>query len=123
MEEQIVKYLKELDPDTEIILNSRKIIPPMELDIYLPEYKLAIEVDGLMFHSRGISQHSIFNKPYFPKNKHLEKLVDSIDTGNRQAVIFLNKRLKKTGLFEILNNYTDNLFKYNFRFLSVGINN
>jgi len=32
-------------------VNIRSIIPPYELDIYLPEYKLAIEVNGVWFHS------------------------------------------------------------------------
>lgn len=34
-----------------IIENSRKIISPKELDIYLPELKLAIEFNGIYFHS------------------------------------------------------------------------
>jgi len=35
---------------TEIITNSRTIIPPKEIDIYLPEYKLAIEFNGVYWH-------------------------------------------------------------------------
>jgi very-short-patch-repair endonuclease len=34
-----------------IITNSRQIISPLELDIYLPDNKLAIEFDGLYWHS------------------------------------------------------------------------
>jgi len=34
-----------------ILLNSRKIIKPYELDIYLPDLKLAFEYNGLFFHS------------------------------------------------------------------------
>lgn len=40
---------------------SRKIIPPYELDVYLPEKKFAIEYDGLHWHSeengRGMNYH------------------------------------------------------------------
>ncbi len=32
-------------------MNGRKIIPPYEIDIYLPEYKLAVEFNGLYWHS------------------------------------------------------------------------
>lgn len=32
------------------IINDRKIIHPLELDFYLPDYKLAIEMNGVYFH-------------------------------------------------------------------------
>jgi very-short-patch-repair endonuclease len=47
----------------EIITNSKLIINPLELDIYLPELKLAIEFNGLYWHS----------ELYKEKNYHLEK--------------------------------------------------
>jgi hypothetical protein len=46
-----------------MLLETREIIPPYELDIYIPELKLAIEFDGLYWHS---------NK-FVPKNYHLNK--------------------------------------------------
>jgi hypothetical protein len=36
--------------DNKIILNSRSIIPPLELDIYLPDLNLAFEFNGLFWH-------------------------------------------------------------------------
>ena len=42
-----------------------------ELDIYIPDYNLAIEYDGLMFHSEGKKTHPKFDGP--DKNYHLEK--------------------------------------------------
>ena len=42
-----------------------------ELDIYLPDYNLAIEYDGVMFHSEGKFIHPKFNGP--DKNYHLNK--------------------------------------------------
>jgi len=44
--------------------NTRKIIPPYEIDIFLPNEKLAIEYNGLLWHSE------LFNKD---KNYHLKK--------------------------------------------------
>lgn len=58
---------------TNKILNDRSVISPYELDIVLPDYKLAIEYDGLLYHSQGISSHQRFNTPDFDKNYHLEK--------------------------------------------------
>jgi hypothetical protein len=72
-EQEIIKFIKGLVPDASIIINSRKIISPYELDIYLPEYNLAIEYNGLMFHSSGISKYPLFNNPDFDKNYHLKK--------------------------------------------------
>ena len=64
-------------PTENKILNYRKLIFPQEVDIYLPDIKLAIEYDGLMFHSQGKSKYSIFKG--VPENYHLEKtnLVES----------------------------------------------
>jgi len=47
----------------EILLNSRNIIKPYELDIYIPELKLAFEYNGLYWHS---DEHK-------DKNYHLNK--------------------------------------------------
>ena len=35
----------------DIIFNNRRIIKPLELDIYIPDKNFAIEYDGIMFHS------------------------------------------------------------------------
>ena len=47
----------------EIISNSKKIISPLELDIYIPEHNIAIEYNGLYWHS----------ELYKPSNYHLNK--------------------------------------------------
>ena len=49
-EKEISDYVKSIY-SREIIENSRKIIYPYELDIYLPELNLAIEYNGLYWHS------------------------------------------------------------------------
>jgi hypothetical protein len=36
---------------TDVCVNSRKIIAPQEIDIYLPEYRLGIEFNGIYWHS------------------------------------------------------------------------
>ena len=49
-EKQLVKYI-ETKYNTEIITSNRSIIKPYELDIYLPEYNLAIEFNGIFWHN------------------------------------------------------------------------
>lgn len=47
---EVIDYIKNII-NTEIIQNTRKIINPLELDIYIPEYNIAIECNGLHWHS------------------------------------------------------------------------
>ena len=61
-EKQLLDFIKE-NYDGEIISNSRKIINPYEIDIYLPELNLAYEFNGLYWH----------NELYKDKNYHQMK--------------------------------------------------
>lgn len=58
---EIKTFIKSLD--VKIIENTRKIIKSFELDIYLPDHKIAIEYNGLYWHS----------EIYKDKNYHLNK--------------------------------------------------
>jgi len=48
-ETEIINFIKNLGFG--IISNTRKLIPPYELDIYIPDKKIAIEHNGLFWHS------------------------------------------------------------------------
>jgi hypothetical protein len=61
-ENQILQIIKE-SYNGEILTNIRNIISPYELDIYLPELKLAFEFNGLYWH----------NELYRDKNYHFDK--------------------------------------------------
>jgi len=50
IEKQLLNFIKENYKD-EIVENSKKIIKPYELDIYLPDLKLAFEFNGLYWHN------------------------------------------------------------------------
>lgn len=59
---EVLDYVKEIY--TGNILNgknTRKIIPPQELDIYIPELKLGIEFDGLFWHSEYMGKDSNYH--------------------------------------------------------------
>lgn len=49
-EKELVDYIKSLYSG-QIIENSRSVISPLELDIYLPELKLAFEFNGIYWHN------------------------------------------------------------------------
>jgi len=73
-EEEITEYILSLNPNIKIIKNSRDIIKPLELDIYLPEYNLAIEYNGLYWHSYGLNNINESQSDYlFQRSRHKEK--------------------------------------------------
>jgi len=59
LEIQLQNFIKE-NYNNEILINSKSIINPYELDIYIPELKLAFEFNGLFWHNennRGDTYH------------------------------------------------------------------
>ena len=62
MELDLLKFIQD-NYTGEIITNTKSIIGPTELDIYLPELKLAIEFNGLYWHSE------LHKDKYFHLNK------------------------------------------------------
>jgi hypothetical protein len=63
IEEEIFNFIKSLGISA--VQRIRSIIPPKELDIYIPEKQIAIEFNGLIWHSERFG-----NKP---KTYHIEK--------------------------------------------------
>lgn len=47
---EIIEFIKQ-NCDHKIIINTKNIIKPYELDIYIPDLNLAIELDGIFWHS------------------------------------------------------------------------
>lgn len=69
-----------------IFENSRKVIPPYELDAYIPEKKLAFEFDGLFWHSNEVLTN---------ENYHLNKTILCENLGIQLVHIFENEWLQK----------------------------
>jgi len=72
---------------TSIITNTRSIIPPYELDIFCKDYSLAIEIDGLYWHSHDKLKD---------KNYHLNKTNMCSDKGIHLLHIFENEWVDHT---------------------------
>jgi len=94
-EEEIFNYIKEIY-NGDIIKNTRKIIAPMELDLYIPKLKLAIEYNGIYW-------HSIKHKP---KSYHYNKSIMCKNLGIRLLHIYEFETLEeiKQQLYNIINN-------------------
>jgi len=81
-EVEIVNYLKSLGVDR-IIQNSRSILPSRkELDIYLPDYNIAIEFNGIYWHHEDIQHIS--------RNYHKQKFDEAEQLGIQLITIFSN---------------------------------
>lgn len=70
---------------------SRKIIAPFELDIYIPEKNLAIEFNGIYWHSSGSKEEDIHKRNY-----HLNKTELCESKGIQLLHIFENEWLDNT---------------------------
>lgn len=74
-----------------IIQHDRSTINPLELDLYLPKYNLAIEFNGLMWHSFGTGET-------WEKINNIEKEDKSIHLKKTQ--LCLNKNIQLLQIFE-----------------------
>ena len=89
-EKEIAAFVSE-NIDTCIHTNTRAIITPLELDIYLPDHKLAIEYCGLYWHS---TVHK-------PNNYHANKLKQCNDKGIRLITIFEDEWIYHSDLVKL----------------------
>lgn len=94
---EIYEFISEIYTGT-ILRNDRKVISPKELDIVLPDIKLAIEYHGLFWHSER----------YVPRQYHSEKLDLATAAGYRLIQVFedewqTKKDIVKSKLHSILN--------------------
>ena len=77
----------------EVKMHDRTLLAPSELDIVLPKNNIAIEFDGLMYHSAGynstVHSHTGINKDY-----HLNKILKCEKLGIRLFHVFEHEWLK-----------------------------
>ncbi|HDK25997.1 MAG TPA: hypothetical protein ENG48_02745, partial [Candidatus Atribacteria bacterium] len=83
-EQSIGNFIKDLSID--YIQNVKNIIPPLEIDIYIPEKKIAVEYNGLYWHSEKAGKD---------KNYHLNKLKLCSEKDIRLIQIFEDEWLFK----------------------------
>lgn len=69
-EDIVVNFLKEQLPDVEILTNKRSLIPNnkrLEVDIYIPQYKFAIEINGDYSHDKDKYLDDVLNDTCYTK--------------------------------------------------------
>ena len=72
MEDDVYQVLKDISPDVEIIRNTKKVITPYEIDIYLPEFNLGIECNPTSTHNSSVNTWSHELLP-LPRKYHQDK--------------------------------------------------
>jgi hypothetical protein len=60
-EQELTSYLSDIGVP-QIIRNTRQVIPPKELDIYLPDYQTAIEYNGLYWHTESSGKEDTYHQ-------------------------------------------------------------
>ena len=90
-EREIYKFLSEELDIENVILNTNKIISPFELDIYLSDYNLAIEFNGVYWHSEKNGKD---------KNYHLNKTKLCEDKDIQLLHIFENEWKEKQNIWK-----------------------
>jgi len=76
---EIIEFITSLGI-TNIVKNDRKVLFPLELDIYIPSHNLAIEYCGVYFHSQTFGNKS--------KNYHRDKHVKCKEKGIKLITVF-----------------------------------
>jgi len=99
-EKQFESFIKEYY-DKNILLNDRKILRPRELDIYIPELKLAFEFNGLYWHNELNKENDYhLNKTEMCEKQDIQLIQvwedDWIYKQNIIKSIILNKLCKTT---------------------------
>jgi len=97
-QEDVQNYVSSiLDKNDIIIKNDRSVLYPQEIDIYIPSKKLAIECDGLYWHSELLGKK---NKLY-----HLQKTKKCIKKEIRMIHIFENEWYQKNEIVKSVLNH------------------
>ena len=114
MEVQIVKFLKS-NGITNILENDRQILSGYELDVYLPDHNLAIEMCGLTWHSFGTGFPNNSADEKLKKYRHLEKYQKCKDLGIKLITVFEHEwkyksDLVKSIILNKLNKSSDRIF-------------
>jgi G:T-mismatch repair DNA endonuclease (very short patch repair protein) len=90
-ENEILSFCSDVFVGGEVSSNNRQTIPPYELDIIIPECRLAIEYNGVYWHSHNNVEDELENKNY-----HLEKTLKCEEKGLNLLHIFENEWIDDT---------------------------
>lgn len=100
-QKQVYDYIKQIY-NNKINYGTFKIIPPQELDIYLPDVNLAIEFNGVYWHSTKANKHKYYHQNKFKaclaKGIRLIHIYEDEWNDNRKREIIKNIIKRAIGL-------------------------
>ena len=104
IEKELLDFVKSIH-NSEIIENDRKIINPLELDIYIPSKNVALEFNGIYYHSNKFKD----------KNYHYNKTKLCEEKGIRLIHVYeddwiFNKEIVKSMIASSLGIYKEKIF-------------
>lgn len=88
-EQDVIEFIKTECHLASVKQHDRSLIKPLEIDIYIPEKKIAIEFDGLYWHSDDVLTN---------KNYHLFKTEECEKQGIQLIHIFENEWMQKQAI-------------------------
>lgn len=91
-EKDLLGFIRQLIPEECIEENNRTILEGKEVDIYIPSKKLAIEYDGLFYHSEMAGHKD--------RRYHLNKTIKCLQKGIRLIHIFSDEWINKRSICE-----------------------
>lgn len=89
LEREITEFIREIIPEHEVIENDRNLLNGKEVDILIPDLDIAIECDGLIWHSEKFNTDKFY---------HLEKTKLADDNGIRLIHIFEDEWVNKQNI-------------------------
>lgn len=107
-EDEISQFIIKLVGKENVLLKDRNILSPKELDIYIPSKKIAIEYNGLYWHSEEYKTD---------KNYHLQKTEECRSKGLKLIQIFEDEYLEHK---EIVLNKIKHILKCDINMLKIG---
>lgn len=98
-EKEIAQFIKSLLPSLNVKINVKSVIKPYELDVYVPEKKIAIEYNGLYWHSEdmGKDKNYHYNKWLACKEQGIQLIQLWEDDWNRNPEMVKNMIAHKLG--------------------------
>lgn len=97
-EHELYEFIKSQLPSIDICKNSRSIISPLELDIFIPSLNLAFEFDGLYWHQ--YDNACLNDKRKYDKEYHLKKTLECEEKNIQLIHVFENEWISKSKIIK-----------------------
>jgi hypothetical protein len=104
LEQEVIDFLSSYIPIADIVVNSRTVISPHELDIFVPHKNIAIEINGVYWHSElmGRDRYYHLNKHNMCKYRGIQLLQIYDNEWNNSNELVKSRILSKLGLSQRL---------------------